>query len=186
MLIPGQGAQQGCVSLLQVQHHGVLVRAFDAGNVRIQGAGNEAALRHDLLIGELHVLRGEVHAVVPLHAGRQMEGVGQAILGNVPGAGQAGNHLGVVVQLQQAVKHVLIDIMTVVIALQHGVEGHRVATQADDEGLLVLSAGSDSKAAERQHHGQENAEKPFHKLHPSSLCLQVWEIYCAVSKPQEA
>ena len=186
MLIPGQGTQQGRIGLLHVQHHGVLVRAFDAGDVRIQGAGDEAVLRHNLLIGELHVLGGEVHAVVPLHAGRQMEGIGQAILGNVPGAGQTGNHLGVAVQLQQAVKYVLMNKMTEVIALQHGIEGHGVATQADDKGLLVLSAGCDSKAAERQHHGQENAEKPFHKLHPSSLYHQVLEIYCAVSRPQEA
>src|SRR6266851_7321951 len=54
----------------------------------------------DAVVGGLHVLRGQLRAVVELHALAQMEGVGLAVRGNFPAMRQIrDDRLGAVVRI---------------------------------------------------------------------------------------
>ena len=78
------------VRVAQHELHGRIVddvHVVDGGEVR--AARRAEVLVHDLVEGELDVLGLEVFAVVELDALAQVEGIGQAVLRDVPRFGQA-------------------------------------------------------------------------------------------------
>ncbi len=70
--------------------------------------GARLGVGDDLLVGEDHVVGGEVGAVVPGHAFAQVEGVDRAIVGDLPRLGEARNELVVLeIELDEGIEHLL-------------------------------------------------------------------------------
>ena len=80
--------------LRELELHGVLVRRGDLAHRGEQGAARDADARRrlgDTVEGRLDVFRGELGAVVELHVLAQVEGVGLAVLGDLPAMREIGN-----------------------------------------------------------------------------------------------
>ena len=163
----GHVVQEGRVGGGQAEGDGVLVDHRDLRHVLVVGGVFGAVLGiHDGLDGELHVLGGEIFAVVPLHVLLQMEGVGEALFIVVPGLRQAGYHLIVAVVGGQAVEDQDVDLAVLV----HGrVDAGVVAGRV---GQRVVARLRRRRTYERQRKDQQQAQKSLH-LNALRVCFSL-------------
>ena len=91
-----------------MHHKGVLVGGFHALHNLIVGGDSLVAVQAgEVVVGVQHVGGVEGVAVVEGDALAQMEGVGQAVLGDVPALGQAGDDFAVFVVQAEALEDVV-------------------------------------------------------------------------------
>ena len=155
-----QHGEEVAVSILQLHVHGVVVHDFAAVN------GERSKLHPgfvaEALDGQLHVLGGEVIAVVELHALAELEGVGQAIPGHGPLGGQAGLDGQILANLHQTVKNVGAEVDLRGRGQRQGIQGGELGAQ-DDSQAIVGSAGKGCGHGTNDHHQrQHQGNKLFH------------------------
>ena len=174
-----QHVDEVAVGVLQVDGDGVVVH--DVAAVHREGGELHPGLIAEALHGQLHIVGGEVVAVVELHALPQVEGVVQAVLRGLPVGGQHGHHLVVLVQGHQAVKDVGAEVDVRHGGQLLGVQGGEVGAQDDGQVLPGLAGGAGLSAGvglgagvlglptaaaggQRQGHGQRQSkcEQSFH------------------------
>ena len=91
-----------------MHHKGVLVGGFHAlHNLVVRGDRFVAVQAGEIVVGVEHVGGIEGIAVVEGDALAQVEGVGQAVLGDIPAFGQAGDDLAVFIVQAQALEDVV-------------------------------------------------------------------------------
>ena len=107
---PGEVVDQVAVRLLQRQLDGGRIDDLDGLDGGIKGLlGVQRALGIDAIEGELDVLGVECAAVVEGDAFIELEGVGQPVLGNLPGLGERRDDGAIGGEARQALEDVGID-----------------------------------------------------------------------------
>ena len=134
----GLAAQEGGVHLAELELDGIIVQDHDllrGQDVDVIGAadGVNVFVQHRF-VGELDVVRREWLTVVPRDVVAQVEGEGQAVVGDFPPLGQfryGGEVFGI--DLRQAVEQHAVDLERGVVSVHDGVQVHGIGKGALDD-----------------------------------------------------
>ena len=178
------GRNTGSVCGGEVEYDSLCIHSLHVVQGLIQ-PGPVVALITDVLIGVLHVLCRDIGAVAELGVGVYMEGIGQAVLGNLPGVGKLAAELPVdlaqqgIIDLIEGLKVILRgNVLHVEVGDQAGGAVNDLAVVIDAGAgaaavILAVAAAAASDQTQAHHQGEGQAEQLFCVFHlfSSKLCF---------------